>query len=311
MSKGILRPLKALHQGAAKVAVGDLYHQIGNQAADELGSLARAFDNMVVSLRTTTTSRDALNREIEGHASVEKELRESEQRFRDLAESVNEVFWMTSGDGREMLYVSPAYERVWQQTCESLLANPHQWQQCIHPDDRNRVDRAFYEEAALGTFDEQYRVNRPDGTIRWIRDRSFPIKNEEGRVLRISGIAEDITELKEVEQYLQMSKHLMETLNRQISLQTMLDEFVDELRDITHCQAVGIRLLEEDGGIPYQAHEGFSQAFYELENPLSIHAHECMCITVMTGKAETSLPFYTELGSFFMDSTSTFRTPDL
>ena len=122
-------------------------------------------------------------------------LGESEERFRQIAENIHEVFWLTTVDSSRMLYISPAYEAVWGRSCESLYQGPRSFLTAIHPEDRPRVIEASQRDREQG-FEVEYRVVRPDGSIRWIRDRGFPIKDKEARVYRLAGIAEDITERK-------------------------------------------------------------------------------------------------------------------
>ena len=134
---------------------------------------------------------------------AEQALRESEQRFRQLAENIEEVFWMSDLHKNEMLYVSPAYETVWGRTCQSLYEHPRSFLDAIHPDDRSHVETASLARQAQGeAIDVDYRVVRPDGSVRWIRDRGFPIRDAAGRAYRIVGIAEDVTDRKRVEQAL-------------------------------------------------------------------------------------------------------------
>lgn len=125
---------------------------------------------------------------------AEEALRESEEMFRQLAEHIREVFWLSDPEKTRMLYVSPAYETVWGRSCGSLYAAPASWTDSIHPDDQPRVREAALTKQVSGLYDETYRIIRPDGSIRWIRDRAFPILNREGRVYRVAGLAEDITE---------------------------------------------------------------------------------------------------------------------
>lgn len=139
---------------------------------------------------------------------AETSLRESEKRFRQFAETIEEVFWMTDPEGGEMIYVSPAYETIWHRTCASLYADPHSWQEAVHPDDRERVARAASLKRTRGEYDERFRILRPDGSLRWIHDRAFPVRDSHGNVLRIVGTAEDITESKQVEAQLLRSQRM-------------------------------------------------------------------------------------------------------
>jgi PAS domain S-box-containing protein len=124
---------------------------------------------------------------------AEKALLESEERFRQVVEMIKEVFWLTNPDMTEVLYISPAYESIWGRSCESLYAAPRNWLEAVHPEDRDRVLEAILNKPVHGDYDEKYRVVRPDGSIRKIRDRGFPVRDEAGNVYRIAGIAEDIT----------------------------------------------------------------------------------------------------------------------
>ena len=127
---------------------------------------------------------------------AEDALRESEERFRQIAETIQEVFWITDIAKHQVLYVSPAYERIWGRSCASLQSSPQNWVESIHPDDRDRVLHAAKTRQTDGTYDEEYRVLRPDGSLRWIRDRAFPVHNAEGKIYRVVGVAQDITERK-------------------------------------------------------------------------------------------------------------------
>lgn len=132
--------------------------------------------------------------------SAEHALRESEERFRQLAENILEsVFWMADPKAAQFLYVSPAYEHIWGHPCERLYANFTRWIDAIHPEDRQRVQTNFLDQSLAGRYDEEYRIVRPDGAVRWIRDRGFPIQDASGHPYRVVGIATDITEKKQLE----------------------------------------------------------------------------------------------------------------
>ena len=141
---------------------------------------------------------------------IETALRESEEQFRQVTEHIQEVFWLSDTLKNEVLYISPAYEAIWGRTCESLYRSPRSWLEAIHPEDRARVLEAALTKQAAGTYDEEYRIVRPDGSTRWIRDRAFPVHDSAGAVCRIAGVADDITERKKSEEELERIRHELE-----------------------------------------------------------------------------------------------------
>ncbi|MDB6093207.1 MAG: domain S-box-containing protein [Verrucomicrobia bacterium] len=122
-------------------------------------------------------------------------LAESEERFRQIAENIHEVFWLATIDFGKTLYVSPAYETIWGRTCESLYQEPRSFLEAIHPEDRARVIEVLATECERG-FELEYRVVRANGSFSWIRDRRFPIRDGAAQPYRIAGIARDITDRK-------------------------------------------------------------------------------------------------------------------
>jgi len=139
---------------------------------------------------------------------VELRLRESEDRFRQLAENIQEVFWMTDPSRRQFLYVSPAYEKLWGRSCASLYQSPGDWLAAVHPDDRTRVAETMTTTQPPGPCEETYRILRPDGTVRWIHDRAYPVRDGTGQVQRLVGTAEDITEARQLEAQLRQSQRM-------------------------------------------------------------------------------------------------------
>lgn len=116
----------------------------------------------------------------------------------------------------------------------------------------------------------------------------------------------EIAERERAEEAIRVSYRFLEVANRHTRVDPLLKEFVAEVKSFTGCAAVGIRMLDEENNIPYQAYEGFSQRFYESENPLSINSDQCMCINVIKGGVDLTLPFYTEGGSFYINGTTRF-----
>ncbi|HEY0968458.1 MAG TPA: PAS domain-containing protein [Opitutaceae bacterium] len=158
---------------------------------------------------TSALEQSALRRE-RRHAL--EALAESEERFQELAANINEVFWLTDVAKNQMLYVSPAYAVIWGRSCASLIASPHDWIDAIHPDDRARVREAVGTKQAQGSYDEEFRILRPDGELRWIRDRAFPVRNASGEVYRIVGVSTDITPRRRAEEAQRASEERLQIL---------------------------------------------------------------------------------------------------
>ncbi len=134
-------------------------------------------------------------------------LRASEERFRQMTSAIDQVFWLVNHDGSEMIYVSPAYERIWGRSSEELYRDTKNFYEWIHEDDRARVI-ASMPSSAHGAYNEVYRIRRPDGKIAWIHDRGFPISNAAGEVVRIAGVATDITGQRHLEQQLAQAQRI-------------------------------------------------------------------------------------------------------
>ncbi|MBI4000651.1 MAG: PAS domain S-box protein, partial [Nitrospira defluvii] len=153
-------------------------------------------------------------RDITERKEAERAVEESQERFRQLAEHIKEVFWITDPTKHRMIYISPGYEAVWGRSCESLYASPQSWMEAIHPDDRHRIQDAAVNRQSLGAYDEEYRILRPDGSLRWIWDRAFPIRDTSGAIYRIVGFAEDITDYKQVQESLRASEERLKYVIR-------------------------------------------------------------------------------------------------
>ncbi len=104
------------------------------------------------------------------------------------------------------MYVSPAYEKVWGRSCQSLLEQPESWIDNVHPDDRELTAKAVKQQLSGEPASAEYRILRPDGSVRWIWDRSFTVYDDQGKVQFYGGIAEDITERKLAEESLRESE---------------------------------------------------------------------------------------------------------
>ena len=126
-------------------------------------------------------------------------LRESEERFRQITENIREVFWLADAVSRELLYVSPGFDLIWGRSRDQLRTSPGLWLDAVHGDDRHKVEQAVSNQHIAAARDLQYRVVRPDGSVRWVHDRAFPVRDASGRVYRVAGVAEDITGQRQAE----------------------------------------------------------------------------------------------------------------
>ncbi|TVR20083.1 MAG: PAS domain S-box protein [Anaerolineaceae bacterium] len=155
-----------------------------------------------------------LRQKIKKINEAQAELTESEQRFRQIAENIRDVFYLNSPDKRQTLYISPAYETIWGRGRESLYENSQSFLDAIHPADRPRVVETFAKQRRGEEATVSYRVQRPDGTVRWVRSRAFPVRAPDGTLSRVAGIAEDITDRVQYENRLKrLSQRLVTVLD--------------------------------------------------------------------------------------------------
>jgi len=169
----------------------------------------RVIDVEVTARRFKRGGRDVwltLVNDVSERLRAERKLQESEEQFRQLANNIPQVFWITDVRHQQTLYVSPAAETVLGRPVAELRDNPRLLVKTVHPEDRARVHGAR-KVATAGGYDETYRVVRPDGSIRWVHDRAFPVRDAAGVVYRVAGIAEDITERKLAEERLMHLAH--------------------------------------------------------------------------------------------------------
>jgi PAS domain S-box-containing protein len=200
----ITQPMWAIATAANQIRRGDSNVFIPTlRGQDEIANFSRSLNRLVYDLTQKESelklSNERLQQELLERQQIEKSLRLSEERFCQLAENIDEAFWICSADSSEVIYVSPAYEQICGYSCEMAYQNPRIWYSSIHPEDREKVTPDFSRES-LGNYDEEYRLIHSNGSVVWVRDQAFPVYDEEGKVYRVVGITENITERKQAEE---------------------------------------------------------------------------------------------------------------
>jgi PAS domain S-box-containing protein len=201
----------------------DTLFLLGNLAAVEItrkraeNALQQSQESLEARVRARTAELRRINaqlrQEIEDRRQVEDALRQSEERFREMAGHVRGVFWLLDWEAQRMVYASPAYETIWRRPAAALLADYNEWARSIHPDDREAAEGWLARIAATrGAETCEYRIVRPDGAVRWIADRGAAIMAADGRVTRLTGIAEDITARKQAEGELVKRQKFLESI---------------------------------------------------------------------------------------------------
>ena len=173
-------------------AAADIDQAIGREVQSTLNDIERVDD--ISTMSTIAFVLLALIAAIQV-ASLTRRYRESESRFRQIAEALNDFLWLGDTRVSRLLFVNAAYERIWGRPREELYANPLALLAGVHQDDRARVEHAITN-LPNGPYDIEFRVVRPDGTTRWVWSRGFPVRDARGEVYRIAGISEDVTDRK-------------------------------------------------------------------------------------------------------------------
>jgi len=185
-----------------------------------------------------------LIRDITSRRLIEQALRDSDAKFRHLADNVSDVLWIRSPDLREVHYVSPGFERIWGRPMPLLYGNPQQWVDFIVPEDRERVTATF---AGLTrdvrSLDIDYRILRPDGEVRWIRARGYQVRDAQDRLIRNTGIVTDITDQRRAQAALDLAQRQLRDASRRAGMAEIATNVLHDVGNILNSVTVSAGLL--------------------------------------------------------------------
>jgi len=199
-------------------------------------------------------------RDISRRKQAEKELRASDERFRQMADHIEEIFWMLDPRAKEVIYVNQAFEPVTGRSRDTLRTNPASYQEILHPEDRALILTRLEEAARTGHFDEEFRIVRPDHSIRWIWAHGFPVRDSSEAIHRLVGTAQDITARKSAEEQMARNLALAESasaeadalrkttlaLTQNLSMDYVLDTLLESLLALVPCDSAQVLLAETD-----------------------------------------------------------------
>jgi PAS domain S-box-containing protein len=202
----------------------------------------------------------AVLRDVTLRKQVEAALRESDERFHQMADNILEVFWMLDAQTKHVLYITEAYETITGRSCASLRENPTSYQEIFHPEDRVRVLTRLEEATQSGQFDEEFRIIRSDHAVRWVSVRGFPVRDSAGSVVRLVGIAQDISARRSAEEQMARNLALAESawaeadafrkttlaLTQNLRIDCVLDTLLESLLKLIPCESARVLLVETD-----------------------------------------------------------------
>ena len=202
----------------------------------------------------------AILRDISLRKQAEAALRASDERFQQMADNIQEVYWMLDAETKHVLYVNPAYETITGRSLASLRDNPASYQETFHPEDRVRVLTRLDEATRTGHLDEEFRIVRPDHVVRWVSVRGFPVRDSAGVIRRLVGVSQDISARKSAEEQMAKNLTLAESawaeadafrkttlaLTQNLRMDCVLDTLLESLLKLIPCESARVLLVETD-----------------------------------------------------------------
>lgn len=269
------KPEAALKQSLQEIFTPDSYQAMMDSMWDSVSAFEQTHTTQTRTMELTQTRKDGstvetevvtnlamdnegklrmvgVSRDISERKYAEMELRNSEERFRQIAENMQEVFWMMDRKDDKIIYLSPAFETVWDLPVQGILDGSIDFINTIHPEDRKQVKADMQRQLKGMKVTMNYRIIRPDGEIRWISDKSSPIFNADGEIVRTLGISNDVTEqrlyderLKQRADDLDLINNINLAKNRGDDLSQIIKIMAEKIREIFGCKLVATFTSDE------------------------------------------------------------------
>src|SRR6202167_4788502 len=202
----------------------------------------------------------AVLRDISLRKQAEAALRASDERFQQMADNIQEVYWLLDAQTKHVIYINPAYETITGRSLATLRDNPTSYQETFHPEDRVRVLTQLDEATRTGHLDEEFRIVRPDHVVRWVSVRGFPVRDSGGVIRRLVGVSQDISARKSAEEQMAKNLTLAESawaeadafrkttlaLTQNLRMDCVLDTLLESLLKLIPCESARVLLVETE-----------------------------------------------------------------
>ena len=231
---------------------------------------------------------------------------ENERRFQQMADNIQEIFWMIDADSMKVLFVNQAYETITGRSCRNLQECPSSYEEAIHPEDRPHVLRKLNEATRSGHFEEKFRIVLPDQSLRWVSVRGFPVRDSDGRICRLVGTAQDITAQKQAEAEIEMNLALAKSawaeaealrratlaLTQNLRMDFVLDTLLESLTELIACESACIWFLEGDTHLVVAREKSQSESVAKKASyPLTLDAVDSPLLSrILKGKRSVLIP---------------------
>ncbi len=236
LTRYIFKPVNKLETSAQLIAAGDLDAEIDTTSIDEIGNLAKTFQQMMHNIKAVTASRNDLNHEVKERQKAQTALEETNERFLQLANNTSDLFWLfdvSDLNRLKVLYLNPSYEIIWNQRIEDVYKSPDLLLKRIHPEDKKTVIKSFFSFIKTKSYYHiEFRIIDPDDSVKYLRARGNLIFDKDGKYTRVAGIAQDITERFQAQKEKEKLKNQLQHAHKMEAIGTLAGGIAHDFNNI-------------------------------------------------------------------------------